>query len=272
MKRYLFAALVLATGSAHALGCEYERNIDVDVVLAGSEKLTVVAAAGELHISGRTGITEARAHGRVCVSEEKWLDEAKLDTEGGRGARVAVVLPDHGGWKLFGSHYAYMDLTIEVPEGTALDVQDSSGDIGIDNVGPLTVHDSSGNIDIDHAGPLSVRDSSGDIDIDDVKGDITVEDSSGYIDVHGVDGNVTVVSDSSGDIRGSDIQGGVLVQKDSSGNIRFIDVRDDFVVERDSSGDVAAEDIGGDFRVLSKGSGRISSKGVSGKVETPENR
>ncbi len=252
MKKYLFAVLVLAAGSAQAWNCKYDRNIDVNVNLTGSEKLVVEAAAGDLHINGRPGISEARAHGRVCVSDEEWLNEARLDTEGGREARISVVLPDYSGRKLFGRHYRYMDLTIDVPEWTALDVTDSSGD---------TV--------IEHAGPLSIRDSSGDIEIDGVKGDVTLDDSSGDIEVHGVDGNVTVVSDSSGDIRGDDVQGGVLVRRDSSGDIRFSGVRDDFVVEHDSSGDIVARDIGGDFRVLHDSSGSISSHDVSGKVETP---
>jgi hypothetical protein len=253
MRTFLIVALALAAGSAQAWDCEYERDIDATLDLSGSERLSVDAAAGDLKISGRPGLDQARARGRVCVSEEQWLEEARLLTEEGREARIAVDLPEYDGWNFLGNHYAYIDLEIEVPEGIALSVDDSSGDIELDGVGPV-----------------AVRDSSGDIEIVGARGDLTLEDSSGDIDLRGIEGNVTVVSDSSGDIYGRDIQGAVRVERDSSGEIRFTDVRDDFVVERDSSGDIVADTIGGDFRVLRDGSGDVSLRDVAGEVEIPE--
>lgn len=254
MKKYLVLLAALAAGGAQAWDCKYEKDLDVTLDVGGSERLTVVAAAGDLRITGQAGAREARARGRVCVSEEEWLEEAQILTEAGRNARIAVVLPStDGGWNLLGSRYAHMDLEVDVPAGLALEVRDSSGDM-----------------EIRGTGPLEVADSSGDIDIENVHGGVALEDSSGSIDLVTVDGDVLVRRDSSGDIYGRDIRGSVRVERDSSGEIHFRDVRDDFVVERDSSGDIVAETVGGDFRVERDGSGDVIARDVSGSVETPE--
>src|SRR5512134_1458033 len=49
-----FGALLLA-GGTHASDCNYEKAIDVTLDLAGSELLTVAAAAGDLTVTGRAG-------------------------------------------------------------------------------------------------------------------------------------------------------------------------------------------------------------------------
>jgi hypothetical protein len=254
MKKYFVLLAVLAAGSAEAWDCKYEKDLDVRLNLAGSEQLSVVAAAGDLRITGQAGTSEAWARGKVCASEEEWLEEAGIVTEGGRNASITVSLPDtDNGWSLMGNRYVYMDLEIEVPDGIALDIRDSSGDV-----------------DVKGTGSVVIKDSSGDIELEGVRGDVVLEDSSGDIDLAAIAGNVTVERDSSGDIYGRDIQGSVLIEQDSSGEIRFRDVRDDFVVERDSSGDIVADTVGGDFRVLRDGSGDIRSENVTGAVQTPD--
>jgi len=254
MKRYLALLAALAAASAQAWDCEFEKDIEASLSLANSEKLIVAAAAGDLKVVGHAGTTEAKVRGKLCASEEEWLEQAELITEGGRDARITVSLPDSGnGWSWTGSRYVYMDLKIDVPATLALEIRDSSGDVEIDGTGAVTLEDSSG-----------------DIDIENVTGDVVLEDSSGDIDLLAINGNVTVRQDSSGDIDGRRIEGAVRVEKDSSGDIRFEQVRDDFVVERDSSGDIVADTIGGDFRVLKDGSGEIRSRDVAGAVDIPD--
>jgi hypothetical protein len=254
MKKYLMLLAALAAGSAQAWDCAYEKNVDVTLDLAGSEQLSIAAAAGDLKITGHPGTAEARARGKVCASKEEWLEQSEIVIEGGRNASIAVSLPSADThWSLLGNSYVYMDLEVDVPADMALDVRDSSGDM-----------------DIEGTGAVSIKDSSGDINVKDVHGDVALEDSSGDIDLVAVTGNVIVRQDSSGDIDGRKIEGSVRVEKDSSGDIRFEQVRDDFVVERDSSGDIVADTIGGDFRVLKDGSGAIRSRDVSGAVEIPD--
>jgi hypothetical protein len=253
MKSYLLMVAVLAAGSVQAWDCAHERKLETTLDLADAQSLTVRAAAGDLVVNGRPGLTEAHIRGKLCASEEEWLDEARIDTEGGRNAAVYVTLPDSSGWSLMGSRYIYMDLEIDVPEDLALDISDSSGDIEIEGTGPLEVSDSSGDIDIERIG-----------------GGVVLEDSSGDIELEDIEGDVLVRRDSSGGIYGRGIEGSVRVERDSSGEIDFRDVRDDFVVERDSSGDIVADTIGGDFRVLKDGSGDIEMRGVEGAVEIPD--
>ena len=253
MKKTVLFLAILAAPALQAWDCKYEKQIDQELDLSGSETLRVDAAAGDLEIRGGSG-DMAKIRGRVCVSEEEWLDESGVEVSGGKDASIAVVLPRSGnGWSWTGKEYASLDLELSVPAGIHLDVSDSSGDVSIEGVASV-----------------SVKDSSGDIEINDIQGDVSLADSSGDIEVEDVGGNVTVENDSSGDIDGDRIEGGVLVMKDSSGGIRFSNVGQDFVVEKDSSGDITARDIGGDFRVLRDGSGDIRADNVKGAVETPE--
>lgn len=253
MKKSIVLFAFLMAPALQAWECEYEKSIDQELDLAGSETLSVLAAAGDLEIRGGA-VDVARVRGKVCVSDEDWLALSSIEVSGGRNAEIAVQLPDsENGWSWSGKNYAYIDLEIEVPETIPLKVKDSSGDISIRNVGAVAVNDSSG-----------------DIDIYDVRGDVTATDSSGDIELGNIGGNVTVESDSSGDIRGEDVDGTVLVLKDSSGGIRFEGVGKDFIVERDSSGDITAKNVGGDFRVLRDSSGDIRSSNVTGEVDIPD--
>lgn len=256
MKNYLLPLVLLLPFSLQASDCEYSQKIDQTLDLSNSEELLVFAAAGDLRIRGVSGISQASIKGRVCASEEAWAAEARVETSGGKQARVSVVLPDaENSWSLMGNKYIYLDLELDVPDHIALDVKDSSGDIDIRGVGAVALQDSSGDIDIEGtSGAITLRDSSGDIELNDIGGQVTIE------------------SDSSGDIRGTDIAGTVLVISDSSGEISFRDVRDDFIVESDSSGDISANRVGGDFRVERDSSGDIDYRNVEGQVEIPDNK
>ena len=251
MKSAFLLGICLVSTGLQASDCEFEKNIDQTLDLSGSEQLTVLAAAGELGITGVKDSSSASIRGRVCVSEKEWLEQTQVRTRDGKQAEIVVDLPDFDGW----GEYAYLDLELIVPESISLDVKDSSGDIEIERVGELTLQDSSGDIKITgSSGSLGIRDSSGDIVISDVEGSVTIE------------------SDSSGDIRGKAIEKNVLVKNDSSGDIRFNDVGQDFVVERDSSGDIYVDKVGGDFNVIRDGSGEISATNVAGDVRVPDKK
>ena len=228
--------------------CKFEKIIDKTLDVSGSDSLTISASAGDLDVIGVAG------SGRVCASKEDWLQDSDVNTTGGSRATIETKLPNSdGGWISWGNNYVWMDLKIEVPYDLALEINDSSGDMFLDNIAEV-----------------QVKDSSGDIDIKGARGPVSISDSSGDIEVNKVEGNLTIESDSSGDIEVSEIYGTVLVMKDSSGDIEAYNVSENFIVERDSSGDIRAEDVGGDFRVLKDGSGGIISSGVKGAVEIPD--
>ncbi len=246
----LVCALLIAP-AAQAWDCEYEKQLDQVLDLSGSEEVSVTALAGDLEIRSGGG-SEAIIRGKVCVSEEKWLEKAVVRTEGGKRAEIAVELPETSGWSITGNSYAYIDLELVLPGDIAVSVADSSGDAEISGLASLSIKDSSGDLDIrDISGPVIIKDSSGGIDLEDIRGDISVVDSSGDID-------------------GELITGTVVVEQDSSGSIHFSEVNGDVLVKRDSSGDITARDIRGDFTVLRDGSGSIKAINVSGKVDIPE--
>lgn len=252
MKKSLWLCALLVTPAVHAWNCDHEKQINEVLDLSGSESLEINALAGDLEIRAGGG-NEAAIRGKVCVSEKEWLEQAVVDTRGGKQAEITVVLPETSGWSLTGSNYAYMDLEVTVPDDIEVTVRDSSGDAEISGLAALSVTDSSGDLEIhDIAGPVEIRDSSGDIEVEDIQGD------------------VLITSDSSGDIEIERVTGGVLIENDSSGGIYVNDVSDDVTVERDSSGDIAADGVGGNFTVLKDGSGSIRANDVQGEVDTPE--
>jgi len=234
--------------------CKFEKEIDLTLDLSSSDVLAISAGAGDLDIVGVSGSRQAVIHGKACASKESWLEEIKISTLTTQRAQIDVELPSTGdNWSLFGNNYAWIDLSIEVPQDMVLEVKDSSGDMLLRNIAAVQVQDSSGDIDIENArDSVSIRDSSGDIDIDATEGDLTIE------------------ADSSGDIYATNINGTVLIKQDSSGDIRVSHVSDNVVVERDSSGDISASDVGGNFHVLKDGSGSISSKDVMGEIQLPK--
>jgi hypothetical protein len=253
MKKFLMIGAVLASAPLLASDCEYEKDIELTLDLTGSDRLVVLAAAGELEITGVGDQAAAEITGRACVSEEEWLEDARIEASGGKNAEISVQLPsDYGGWSLFGNRYAYIDLYLRVPASLPLQVSDSSGAIEIDGVGALELKDSSGSIVIENS-----------------SGPVVIEDSSGDIYLADIGGEVTIVSDSSGDIEGRDIDGDLRVVKDSSGDIDFSGIGGDFIVERDSSGDISADSVRGDFRVLRDGSGAVRPKNIQGEIDVP---
>ena len=190
MKKSMLLIVCMFSSQLSAWDCKYEKQIDQSLDLSGSSELQVLAAAGDLEITGAESISEATIKGRVCVSSEEWLEAANVETSGGDRAKILVNLPDtDGGWSWTGRRYAYLDLVLLVPNDMPLDVKDSSGDVEIQSVAAV-----------------SIQDSSGDIEIADVSGPVRIRDSSGDIEVNDVDGDVTIVSDSSGDIEGEDIR------------------------------------------------------------------
>jgi hypothetical protein len=256
MKLLLAGAIFLFSGSAAAWNCEHEKSIERTLDLADARELGLVTGAVDLEISGNRKLSQAIVTGRVCVSQEDWLQQSGIEFYDDGRHEVRAVLPElEDDWSIAGQRYAYLDLELEVPAHLPLVVIDGAGDIEIDSVMGVTLSDSAGDLLIeDTVGPVVIRDSSGDIELEDIFGDVIIE------------------SDASGDIRGDDIAGSVRVAEDSSGEIHFTDVGEDFIVERDTVGDISANGVIGDFRVLEDGSGKISAKDIGGELQIPDNK
>lgn len=247
------ATLLLATtASADFWGCDNKEPRNASVAAAGVTRVVVVGRAGTLRVSGGAA-NEIRATGTACSSDEDLVKDIKLvATRRGTEVRVEAIIPEPSiSW---GTKITALDFEVSVPGNVAVDVTDSSGELTIENVGPLSVDDGSGELTIRGVhGDLSVKDGSGEMEIADVAGNVRVEDGSGAIDIKRVGGDVHIVDDGSGEI---DIE----------------QVKRNVIVDDDGSGALSVEDVGGDFTVAHKSSGHISSDRVTGRVSIPRRR
>lgn len=216
--------------------CDYTVDRESRISAAGVSLVDIRAGAGDLYVEGEEGRRDIEVVGRVCASDESFLEELTVTAETvGGTAIIQTDYPDHRdrGWN--GGRTASIDLVVLVPAEMAVDVDDSSGDIEIRGTGTLRIDDSSGSVSVAGImGSVEIDDSSGGLEIEDIDGDVRVSDSSGGIDI-------------------LDVVGSVLIVEDGSGSI---DVRN----------------VGRDFEVRRDGSGGIRHSGVQGTVEIPRKR
>jgi hypothetical protein len=234
--------------------CRFEAQRSLTASVSLGELLHVVAGSGSLEVVGVAGLDEVRASARACASHEDFLEELQLTSRmEGRNLYVETEYPDWSDRMGGGERYARLDLRVEVPEGMAADIRDSSGEMALSNLGDVVVDDSSGEIEAyGIQGNIRIDDSSGEITLRDVTGDVEIDDGSGEIDLSAVGGSV-VIDDGSGEISVEDVEGSVRVARDGSGGIEVDGVGGDFVVERD-------------------GSGSIEFRNVTGRVDVPRKR
>jgi hypothetical protein len=242
---------VQATASGE---CRYEAERTVQMDASAARRLLLDAGSGDLKVVGVDGLKEVRAAGHACASDEDYLEDLQVTLEDHAG-RLALQThyPDHRGIGWRGNDYARIDLTVEVPKGMAVDLNDSSGDLEVSGTGALNIEDSSGSIRVrDVGGPVNIDDSSGEIDVSGVEGDVNVEDGSGGISIR-------------------DVQGSVRLD-DGSGGIDVAGVGRNVTVADDGSGSIEVRDVKGDFTVRSDGSGGILYSGVQGTVSIPRDK
>jgi hypothetical protein len=230
---------------------EEPRNASVEA--AGASTVLIHARAGSLRVSGRPGTDEVVVTGTACVSDRNLLGDVRLvAARRGDTVHVEVQMSDQDSWG-WGRRHASLNLVVEVPEGLAVDVRDTSGDATLSGLASLRVEDSSG-----------------DLEVRQVKGDVTVADSSGGLVVEEVGGAVRL-RDSSGEIRIRNV-GSLVIDSDGSGGIDVRGVKGNVLVRDDGSGGIDVDDVGGDFTVDDDGSGGIRHAGVKGRVRVPGRR
>lgn len=268
--------------------CRYRADRSAEASADGISRIAVVAGAGELKIEGTAGRRSVQITGIACAARESALEQLQVDVE--RDGDVLKITTRHPSFGLAPGRWfadsSRIDLSIEVPAGMALDVQDSSGPLRIRTVGALTIRDESGELDVEHVkGDLNVTDGSGEIRIADVQGPVRVSDGSGEISIERVMGEVTIVNDGSGGIRIADVEGSVTIgndgsgeidiervsgsvriEEDGSGDIRVSRVRHDVWIGTDGAGEIVVEDVEGDFEVRNAGSGGVRHKRIGGTV------
>ncbi|MCY4398961.1 MAG: hypothetical protein OXE96_06370 [Gemmatimonadetes bacterium] len=222
MVAVLGAVAVVPAGLAAQDRCEVRDELEITGAARGS--LEVDAGAGTLAIRGRDGIGEIRVSATLCASDRDRFEELDVSLS---GDRIETGYPNrNGGW---GRNYARIDLVVEVPPGTSVRVEDSSGSLTIEGVGEVDLKDGSGSMQLRDVGSVVIEDGSGSLRVEGVSGDIEVEDGSGSLHIKSVTGNV-VVSDGSGSIRVEAVGGTVRIDEVGSGGVSVRDVDGDLVV------------------------------------------
>jgi hypothetical protein len=267
-------ALLLPAAARADDECRYEADRAAQASTDGIKQVVIRAGAGSLEIQGEPGRQSMQARAKACASDQDQLERLQIRVQrDGDTLVISSLTPDTAldprSW--FGGD-TRLDVSIKLPAGIALDVEDASGETRISNVGPLKVTDGSGSLRIeDINGSLELDDGSGEVTIAGVRGPVSIKDGSGEIDIKQITGDVTIVNDGSGEIRIESVTGNVKIENDGSGAIRVSRVMRNVTVDRDGSGEIVVQDVDGNLSVGKDGSGGIRHNRIGGSISLPDN-
>ena len=254
MQRHIRVPLTLVSAFVFCLGmprpaaaqrCAHEAQRTATAPIDGIERVRIIAHAGDLEVTGHAGTDRIAARGRACSSDAGDLAELAIRVRRD-GSTLVLEATDPERNARFGSHYAYIDLVVDLPQGMPVSIDDGSGNASVTSVGAARISDGSGNLRIrDVRGTLEIEDGSGNIELSGVAGSVAIEDGSGNVEIDDVRGDVEI-DDGSGEIRVAGVTRNVRVN--------------------DGSGSIRAERVGGDFTVDEGGSGDVTYDGVDGRV------
>jgi len=254
MSKILLIALLLAPALAHADECKFQAPRSAALDLAGAHTLVIELHQHNLHLNG-TPASTGQVRGRACASSQDRLNDLRL-TQHREGDRLILsVESTSSNWNigLFGvSHYAYMDLQVDIPATLAVELDVGSGDAHVANIAQLDAHVGSGDLQVNGVrGRFDAHVGSGDIKANDVGETHVAAIGSGDFTVNRVRGNLSIGSIGSGDADLRAIGGSVDVQSIGSGDLRV-------------------DGVAHDLHVATVGSGEVEHKSVAGRVDVPK--
>lgn len=255
MWKLLACTLLVTPSLAHAAdACKFEAPRNATLDFTGVHTLVIELHQHNLHLNG--GPTPAgQIHGRACASSQDRLNALQI-VQHREGDRLIVNAQDGNrswsGISLFGDHYDYLDLQVDIPANVAVELNVGSGDANVKNIAELAAHVGSGDLQVNGVhGRFGAHVGSGDIKAEDV-GETHVDAvGSGDFTVNRVRGDVRVGSVGSGDVDLRAVGGSVDVGSIGSGELRV-------------------NGVAHDLHVASVGSGDISHSAVAGKVDIPK--
>lgn len=250
-KTLVMTVLALALGGTLSA---FETTKTLSLPAQGLSRFELRTGAGSLTVTGRDGLTSIEVEAKVVArgvrdaNMERYLkDRVELTLEKRGDVAVLVSRVRNAGFIFHFGGDDRIDLTVAVPKALALEVDDGSGDVVVEDMAAaVRIDDGSGAVRVERiAGPLRIDDGSGEVVVRDVQGDVEVDDGSGDVEVYDVKGAVSV-DDGSGEIVIRRVGGLVTVD--------------------DGSGDIDVLDVEKDVRLISTGSGRVSISGEKGRV------
>ncbi len=186
----------------------------------GVTELFIDASAGSLDIVGDTDVDDIIVEALIRLDEPD-EDEAKAFIEKRvelklqrNGKRVELLSDVDDAYMSWGNNGA-IDLSVQVPSGMKITIDDGSGGIKVRGVsGDLKIDDGSGPMEIINVGSLWIDDGSGTIRIRNASGNVKIDDGSGSIDVDGVGGDLIIDDAGSGSLSFRNVQGEVIQRDD----------------------------------------------------------
>ena len=170
--------------------------------------------------------------------------------------RLTINAPKH--WKRFTpfDDDGSVQVSLEVPTGSALEATSSLGDIQIEGeLGRCQVKTAMGNIRLDQSARLTLKTSFGNVDVDRVEGDADITTGSGEVRVGQVLGTA-IIKNSNGATSIDDVTGDVRV-KAANGNIS-ITRADRSIVAKTAAGSITVGELRRGIAVLETAAGDVS--------------
>ena len=238
-------------------GVDAQRVETVPLTIAPGGTLQVSTPHGRIEVRAELGaapklVATLRAGGRTEEEAQEVLRRHSLVVDG-EGERVAVSvrgepmrIRDDGVHVTIG---ASVDCVVTVPEGTALQIDTSSGDIRA--TGPL--------------GACKLHTRQGSIDLDGVRGDVDLRSESGDVTVRDAAGGDVIVDSGYGALLLEKLAAASLRASSKSGNVTLHDGRADQAALTTSHGSIRVRGSTGELRAETR-SGDVEVVGARGAV------
>ena len=270
----LALAAVPAAQADAGRACRHHAPQSLALDIGDARTIRFDVGNGRLRLDGTPG-RAGSLQGRACASSAGELSRLRLEqSREGDALVVRMVRAERSGWTLgFGSRYAYLDLSGNVPEDVRVEISVGSGDVRAAGLAGLGLTVGSGDA---HGrairGAVDARVGSGDIELADIGSLDAGSVGSGDLKARSVRGNARVGSVGSGDLELAAVQGSVEVGSLGSGDVALERIGGSVDFGSIGSGDVDVGGVGGDLRVRALGSGRVDHSGVAGRVDLPRRR
>jgi len=253
MRRLFIAFLLLIPAAAFAAApCKYQASRNLQVSLAGIEAVQIELHSHNMHITGSSAAQGVAITGHACTSDSVALKGLQVTQRRVGDTLLLDVGGDtHAAFTLFGSSYAYLDLTLQLPASM-----------------PVALHVGSGNATVSNVQQLQGSVNTGGLHVRRVSGTYTAGVGSGDIDASDL-GSLVIASVGSGDFKAERIKGNVKIGTIGSGDVMIRHVDGSVRADTLRSGGLNVKDVKGDLSLGEIGSGDVIHARIKGKLNLP---
>lgn len=265
------ATIVFAAPPEHSkapppLPCTVRKAVTLQEELpaAGKGTLQIFLPAGRLRIEGGGGGTSVRLTGQACAPTDRALQGMSITSEAsGSGVTVRGKTTAPGSEEA--GTLSHFDILVQMPHGTAVEVEHAGGPVDIQGSGALTARTGWGDLMIQKAtGDVILEEGDGDTRIQQITGSVHVRfDTAGDLKVEQVSGSVTI------DRQGMDLPKGDGTVRESSGELVIKEIGGDVIIRRHGPGDIQVDDVGGGLTIEADAFGDVTHEAVRGAVRLP---